>query len=187
MRTISIFPSFFQTKYKPDLMEALMEAVGWRKSLSDFSEIDTSDIATDLSDLPLPGFDDIKEIIADESSLVNTDYMNQNLLQRKTEDTNPLMFVTITGDLASEVEISTSVDQHNTKKTKAVKKKVRKAVSGFSCVVCKKVFKDKKEMKHHVLKTHLRPVVFCSECGKGVFKDKILQHKKSSCSVQVKH
>ena len=161
-----------------------MEALGWRKSLSDFSEIDTSDIATDLSELP--GFDDLKEIISNESSLdlTNTDYMNQNFFQRKIEESD-VISVILPGDIASEIEVATTVEKTNTRKTKAEMKR-RKQFEGFPCIVCKKVFPEKKEMKDHVLKTHLRPTVICRDCGKRVFQDKILHHKKNVCSVLAK-
>ena len=168
--------TYFKTfRVKINQMEDLIEL-----TLSDFSEADTSDTATDPS--VLSGFDDFKKIISD------TDTMKQNLPQRKIKDNEPPMVVTVTGDLSSEMEIFMSIDQKNIEfeETKAVEK-VMNPLPRFPCVVCRKVFKDEEEMKHHVLKTHLRPVVFCSECGKGVSEDEILQHKKTSCSLQVKH
>ena len=121
--------------------------------------VDTSDSATDLSELSGFDFDDFKG-------------------KWKSRDSEPSTAVTVTGDLASAVEISMSVDQNYIEfvKTKGLGK-VMKPVPGFPCVFCK----DEEEMKLRVLETHLRPVVFCSECGKGVPEDKILQHKKTSC------
>ena len=77
----------------------------FRKSLSDFSEIDTSDVATDLNDVP--GLHQIKEIINNEEVLTNTDYMNQNLFIRKIEDQDLCFPPLISTDyLQSEIEIA---------------------------------------------------------------------------------
>ena len=81
-------------------MEDLIEL-----TLSDFSEADTSDTATDLS--VLSGFDDFKKIISD------TDTMKQNLPQRKTKDSEPPMVVKVTGDLNFEMEISMSMSHEH--------------------------------------------------------------------------
>lgn len=175
----------------------------WRKSLSDFSEIDTSDVTTDLSDVP--GLHHIKEIINNEEVLTNTDYMNQNLFIRKIEDQDLCVPSLISTDyIQSDIEIAileplgnisaTSTDDtahapipDKKKTTKKRKKKVVVYGPGFPCIVCKKVFLEKKEMKSHVLNTHLRQTVKCRECGKGVFQDKLAQHKDNSCSALRKH
>ena len=162
-------------------------AFGWRKSLSDFSEIDTSNVATDLSELP--GFDDIKEIISNDDSLVNTDYMNQNYFLKKIDDhVHVLPSFICVSDIGSEMEVETEmmlnvdkVEKIADETMKVVKKKKKNKTRGFKCVVCKKGFKDKREMKDHVLMTHLRPTLTCSQCGKGVFQDKLLEHEKRSC------
>ena len=179
----------------------------WRKSLSDFSEIDTSDVTTDLSDVP--GLHQIKEIINNEEVLTNTDYMNQNLFIRKIDDQDLCLPPLIATDyIQSEIEIAileplenlaaiatadataALVDKSFPEKMKKTTKKRKKKVvygPGFLCVVCKKVFLEKKGMKSHVLRTHLRPTVQCGNCGKGVFQDKLTQHQDNSCSALRKH
>ena len=179
----------------------------WRRSLSDFSEIDTSDVTTDLSDVP--GLHQIKEIINNEEVLTNTDYMNQNLFIRKMDDQDLCLPPLIATDyIQSEIEIAilepldnlaaiatgdataALVDKSFPEKMKKPTKKRKKKVvygPGFLCVVCKKVFLEKKGMKSHVLRTHLRKTVQCEDCGKGVFQDKLTQHQDHSCSASRKH
>ena len=72
---------------------------GWKKSVSDFSEIDTSDVAPDLSLTELPSFD-LRDIITDtdEQSLSNTDYINNNQSNEHINDTE----VTCSKDQANE-------------------------------------------------------------------------------------
>ena len=179
----------------------------WRKSLSDFSEIDTSDVTTDLSDVP--GLHHIKEIINNEEVLTNTDYMNQNLFIRKIEDQDLCLPPLISTEyIQSEIEMAileplhplplpltaTTADVVAAVKSipeemkKTTKKRRKKAVygPGFPCVVCKKVFLERSAMKSHVLKTHLRQTVKCRACGKGVFHDKLAQHQDHSCSASRK-
>ena len=170
----------------------------WRKSLSDFSEIDTSDVTTDLSDVP--GLHHIKEIINNEEVLTNTDYMNQNLFIRKIEDQDLCVPSLISTDyIQSDIEIAileplgnisaTSTDDtapipDKKKTTKKRKKKVVVYGPGFPCVVCKKVFLEKSRMKSHVLKTHLRQASQCGFCGKRVFQDKLAQHQDNCSSAK---
>eukprot|EP00092_Neocalanus_flemingeri_P096525 GFUD01122889.1.p1 GENE.GFUD01122889.1~~GFUD01122889.1.p1 ORF type:complete len:122 (-),score=30.75 GFUD01122889.1:239-604(-) len=49
----------------------------WSSVNADFSEIDTSDVVTDVNLNNLTSFD-LKDIISDEHSLTNTDYINHN-------------------------------------------------------------------------------------------------------------
>ena len=187
----------------------------WRKSLSDFSEIDTSDVTADLSDLP--GFDHIKDIINNEDSLANTDYMNQiddlpplitasqleseieivfcstdNGVNTNTDNLIPITYINTTAIPTTTTTITPTnitITGDLGKEARFVKKMKKKKVNfpKFPCVVCKKAFKDKAAMKAHVLKTHLRPVILCSNCGKRVFQDKLAQHQTSSCSVPRKY
>ena len=176
----------------------------WRKSLSDFSEIDTSDVTTDLSDVP--GLHQIKEIINNEEVLSNTDYMNQNLFIRKIEDQDLCLPPLISSDyIQSEIDLAMLDPLHNLttptattddvvaavnsspeKMKKPTKKRRKKVVygPGFPCVVCKKVFLEKSRMKSHVLKTHLRQASQCGFCGKRVFQDKLAQHQDNCSSAK---
>lgn len=175
----------------------------WRKSLSDFSEIDTSDVTTDLSDVP--GLHQIKEIINNEEVLTNTDYMNQNLF-RKMEDQDLSLPPLISTDyIQSELEIAIldpldnltsttttnaadkSIPEKMKKATKRKKKKKAVYGPGFPCVVCKRVFLERELMKSHVMKTHLRQTVKCGACGRRVFQDKLTQHRDHSCTALMKH
>merc|ERR1719318_420527 len=115
--------------------------------------------------------------------------MNQNFFLKKIEDQDLPPLIT-----ASQIELVINVNNVastattdlpiNEEKMTVLKKKKRKKEKypGFPCAVCKKVFKDKSDMKSHVLETHLRPVILCSDCGKRVFQDKLLQHQTISCS-----
>ena len=175
----------------------------FRKSLSDFSEIDTSDVATDLNDVP--GLHQIKEVINNEEVLTNTDYMNQNLFIRKIEDQDLCFPPLISTDyIQSEIEITfldplnnlnanaapaiaTDKSTPEVEKKKTTKKRKKKKTvygPGFPCVVCKKVFLEKSRMKSHVLKTHLRQASQCGFCGKRVFQDKLAQHQDNCSSAK---
>jgi len=187
---------------------------GWKKSVSDFSEIDTSDVAPDLSLTELPSFD-LRDIITgtDDQTLSNTDYINNNQSNEHINDTE----VTFSKDQANEdvaftsarasfckrptvvlvncnrrFDVNGNADSNLASKDKSdflhqdmLQRKQRKADilkrSGFPCIVCKKKFDDKNEMKKHVRGRHLRPSVLCSVCGKRVFQDKLLHHFRSSC------
>ena len=53
-------------------------------------------------------------------------------------------------------------------RNKEDKRRVGKLRSGFPCIVCKKKFLAKSEMKNHVRELHLTRVVPCGVCGKQV-------------------
>jgi hypothetical protein len=47
----------------------------------------------------------------------------------------------------------------------------------FRCVVCKKKFSEKPDMKVHVRKVHLARVVPCKQCGASVKEQEMEQHR----------
>ena len=58
-----------------------------------------------------------------------------------------------------------------------VKVEVQFAIHKFPCIVCKKKFNNKAEMKHHVRAIHFAPVFICEECGARVHKKKQEKHQ----------
>merc|ERR1712059_39967 len=52
----------------------------------------------------------------------------------------------------------------------------KKAVRKYPCIVCKKKFGLKKEMKMHVRSVHFAHVVLCNECGRRVKQSELESH-----------
>ena len=56
----------------------------------------------------------------------------------------------------------------------------------FPCVVCRKKFSHKAEMKKHVRRVHLAPVAWCGNCGSLVKRKGLKKHmSKHSASERV--
>ena len=53
-----------------------------------------------------------------------------------------------------------------------------KTVKKFPCVVCRQKFEEKNDMKDHVRRVHLAPVVRCEQCGARVKEDRLEEHKE---------
>ena len=159
---------------------------------STFSEIDTSDLPGDfsLNVSELPTFD-LRDIIMDESNLSNTDYINNND-QENIEiggeaqiELNPEADMTPNSNIVS---ISKHEELVGKRYGKRIPKFKKSAVpdtsliqSHFGCVVCKRKFSDKAEMKHHVRSQHLRLTFNCQHCNKRVFHDRLQRHIKWRC------
>ena len=159
---------------------------------STFSEIDTSDLPGDfsLNVGELPTFD-LRDIIMDESNLSNTDYINNNVQENFIEMKSEIKI-----ELSPEADmtpISSVIAKHEEEPGgkrygKRIPKFKKSAVpdsssiqSHFGCIVCKRKFSDKAEMKHHVRSQHLRLTFNCQHCNKRVFHDRLKSHIKWRC------
>ena len=164
---------------------------------TDFSEIDTSGTDVSLGALASCDIDIIME-----QALANTDYINNNFEEKKDESgpynnnfedksdggstkmNNEVKVSGMSGgDETSErpdqlprerlpcsESIGSAFSERKTRKTKSSKR--------FPCIVCKRKFSEKSEMKDHVRSTHLRHVVLCNVCGKRMFHDKLAKHQQ---------
>ena len=155
-------------------------------SLSTFSEIDTSDLPGDLSELP--NFDHLKDMMTEEFSIPRTDFVNstnsgtskttsflksfQKFLKiPKVQNNNVL-------PMQSSFRSDTVSDNGNNVASPIPQRDLR---SIFPCVVCGLEFQHKSRMKDHVRSRHLRLVVSCHECDRRVFSDRMARHWKHSC------
>eukprot|EP00092_Neocalanus_flemingeri_P091912 GFUD01116611.1.p1 GENE.GFUD01116611.1~~GFUD01116611.1.p1 ORF type:complete len:176 (-),score=42.20 GFUD01116611.1:50-577(-) len=163
----------------------------WSSVNADFSEIDTSDVVSDVNLNNLTSFD-LKDIISDEHSLTNTDYINHNYESFENKETESSARNTDGGQNNSsaqtfETEVNLSLHheinhrgkQHEYQKDKSMPKitgNKERLKSWYPCIVCKKKFAEKSSMKAHVKARHLRHVVLCNVCGKRLFQDRLQRH-----------
>ena len=159
---------------------------------STFSEIDTSDLPGDfsLNVSELPTFD-LRDIIMDESNLSNTDYINnnvqENIIEMRSEtqiETNPEAAMTPNSCVIAKHEVQPGGKRYGKRIPKFKKTSVpdtSSIQSYFGCVVCKRKFSDKAEMKHHVRSQHLRLTFNCQHCNKRVFHDRLQRHIQWRC------
>eukprot|EP00092_Neocalanus_flemingeri_P101023 GFUD01129101.1.p1 GENE.GFUD01129101.1~~GFUD01129101.1.p1 ORF type:complete len:186 (-),score=52.50 GFUD01129101.1:54-611(-) len=175
----------------------------WSSVNADFSEIDTSDVVTDVNLNNLTSFD-LKDIISDEHSLTNTDYINHNYesfekemgamqnINKETElsarntdggqNNSSAQAIKTEVDLRFHNEVNHRGKQLEYKKDKSMPKitgnNEEKLKSWYPCIVCKKKFAEKSSMKAHVKARHLRHVVLCNVCGKRMFQDRLQRHEE---------
>ena len=159
---------------------------------STFSEIDTSDLPGDfsLNVGELPTFD-LRDIIMDESNLSNTDYINnnvqENFIEMRSEikiELSPEADMTPISSVNAKHEEEPGGKRYGKRIPKFKKSEVPDTSSiqfHFGCVVCKRKFSDKAEMKHHVRSQHLRLTFNCQHCNKRVFHDRLKRHIKWRC------
>ena len=171
----------------------------WKSVNEDFSEIDTSGVGTDGNLNNLASFD-LADIIGDEHSLTNTDYINNNY--QENQEGKDIDQVTLSrknieaSKSANEVLKSPSpkgIDDQNGREDQsnclpqhkeenqqefAVKRESYRMKRRYPCIVCKKKFADKSSMKEHVRSTHLRHVALCNVCGRRMFQDKLVKHEE---------
>ena len=165
----------------------------------EFREIDTSKVGAVPNLLTAL---DIADIISEEQSISNPDYMNNNNFDHsfKNNVLNSEFPNINVEDFRSNNCYSAAVnDGLGAKKTyfEAFEGRIGQCIpydgkcsvveiecesnyikKRYPCIVCKKKFVAKSEMKHHVRSTHLRQVVLCNICGKRMFHDKLLNHEK---------
>ena len=160
---------------------------------ADFSEIDTSAVGSDANLNTLASFD-LADIIGEEHSLSNTDYINNNFEEKEkaNEERNSKKnlkkvqveeqncFTTSSGDQAQNEEGGNANSSHPIKNvhkpvTKTNQSRIKRR---YPCIVCKKKFAEKSKMKDHVKSTHLRHVSLCNVCGKRMFHDKLVKHEE---------
>eukprot|EP00092_Neocalanus_flemingeri_P096526 GFUD01122890.1.p1 GENE.GFUD01122890.1~~GFUD01122890.1.p1 ORF type:complete len:185 (-),score=49.21 GFUD01122890.1:46-600(-) len=174
----------------------------WSSVNADFSEIDTSDVVTDVNLNNLTSFD-LKDIISDEHSLTNTDYINHNYesfekemgaMQNINKETESSARNTDGGQNNSyaqtfETEVDLSLHHevnHREKQLEYQDKSIQNITENnkerlkrrYPCIVCKKKFTEKSSMKAHVKARHLRHVVLCNVCGKRLFQDRLQRHEE---------
>merc|ERR1712098_718018 len=145
-------------------------------------------VAPDLSLTELPSFD-LRDIITGVTS--RKDQANEEALTSATFCKRPSVLLV---NCNKRFDFNSNTNSYQTSRENILEnvmqtKKHRKSEtpnsrprkSGFPCIVCKKKFEDKNEMKRHVRGRHLRPYVLCSVCGKRVFQDKLTNHFQTSC------
>ena len=156
-------------------------------SLSTFSEIDTSDLAGDLSELPT--FDHLKDIVTEDFSIPRNDFINNfnNLNNNDNTKTSTFMksfqkflripkLSNLNNNSAQQGSQSSGCGSLPPLEAPA---DVQRVI--FPCSVCGLEFRQKSRMKEHVRVRHLRLVVSCHECDKRVFADRMARHWKYRC------
>ena len=156
-------------------------------SLSTFSEIDTSDLAGDLSEIP--NFENLKDMMDDEFLTPKTDFVNSNnnCTNSGTSKNTTFMksfqkFLRISKDQRNNNLPPSSCPSAAASDKAASPKSQRDLLSSFPCVVCGLQFQLKSRMKDHVRSRHLRLVVSCHECDRRVFSDRMARHWKHTCT-----
>ena len=131
----------------------------WKSVNEDFSEIDTSGVGTDGNLNNLASFD-LADIIGDEHSLTNTDYINNNYWEN--EEGKDVDQVTL-----SEMNIEASKSAAEVLKSSTPKGNDDQ-----------KYREDQSRMKEHVRSTHLRHMALFNVCGRRMFQDKLAKHEE---------
>ena len=156
-------------------------------SLSTFSEIDTSDLAGDLSELP--NFDHLKDMMTEEvpsNSIQRADCVNNNnnFPSSSTSTTKTSTFLHSFQKFLKipKIQNNNLPPRSTCPSALAPPKTQRDLRTNFSCVVCGLEFQDKSRMKDHVRSRHLRTVISCHECDRRVFSDRMARHWKRSCT-----
>ena len=156
-------------------------------SLSTFSEIDTSDLAGDLSELP--NFDHLKDMMTEDFSIQRTDFSNNNsnCINSGTSKTTTFLksfqkFLRIPKIQNNNLPPQSSGLVASASDAADPSKVEQDLRSSFPCVVCGLEFRHKSRMKDHVRSRHLRLVVSCHECDRRVFSDRMARHWKHSCT-----
>lgn len=158
-------------------------------SLSTFSEIDTSDLAGDLSELP--NFDHLKDMMTEDFSIQRTDFVNGNSnctnSGTSTSKTTTFLksfqkFLRIPKIQNNNLPLQSSCPSPSASDSADPSKVEGAGRSSFPCVVCGLEFQQKSRMKDHVRSRHFRLVVSCHECDRKVFSDRMARHWKHSCT-----
>merc|ERR1719470_277524 len=127
----------------------------------DFSEIDTFGVGSDVNLNNLASFD-LADIIGDEHSLTNTDYINNNhqeKQERKDVDEVTLSRVNIQASKSATERPNSSTKENEdlsipqkkeeNQQESAVTREPNQTKRRYPCIVCKKKFSDKSRMKEH--------------------------------------
>ena len=158
-------------------------------SLSTFSEIDTSDLAGDLSELP--NFDHLKDMMTEDFSIQRTDFVNGNSnctnSGTSTSKTTTFLksfqkFLRIPKIQNNNLPLQSSCPSPSASDSADPSKVEGDLRSLFPCVVCGLKFQQISRMKDHVRSRHFRLVVSCHECDRKVFSDRMARHWKHSCT-----